>query len=362
MSLIFNFSSGPAMLPRDILKHVEKELKNWRGLGISVMEISHRSKEFIDIAEEAEYNLRDLLKIPMRYKILFCSGGARGQFSSIPLNLLGKNPQADYINTGYWSRNASIEARKYCKPNVINATTLMQGYRSVLPMNEWKVSEDSTYVHFCPNETIDGIAVHEQPNFPHHTLVADLSSTILSRPIDVRKYGIFYAAAQKNIGISGLTLVVVHESLLDQACNGLPSILHYKVLAESNSMFNTPPTFSWYISGLVFKWLKKKGGLNELEKINKIKANLLYNTIDASALYYNDIAISNRSYTNIPFYLLNKQLEKPFLSESLSAGLYGLKGHKTAGGMRASLYNAMPLSGVKKLIDFMLDFEYRHHR
>lgn len=360
MSQVFNFSSGPAMLPVEVLRRAEQELCNWQGLGTSVMEISHRSKEFIQVAEEAEKDFRDLLKIPSNYKVLFCHGGARAQFAAVPMNLLGQHSTADYIDGGYWAASAVKEAQKYCTPNVIDAKTTVAGLRGIKPMSEWALSDNSAYVHFCPNETIDGIAIHETPDFGDKVVVADLSSTILSTPLDVSRYGVIYAGAQKNIGPAGLTLVVVRKDLLGQARKELPSILDYKVLAENESMFNTPPTFAWYLSGLVFKWLKEQGGVHELDKRNQAKADLLYGTIDSSDFYRNDVAVANRSRMNVPFQLADSALDKLFIDESFAAGLHALKGHRVVGGMRASIYNAMPLEGVKALTDFMVDFERRH--
>ncbi|WP_455813343.1 3-phosphoserine/phosphohydroxythreonine transaminase [Pseudomonas graminis] len=360
MSQVFNFSSGPAMLPVEVLRRAEQELCNWQGLGTSVMEISHRSKEFIQVAEEAEKDFRDLLKIPSNYKVLFCHGGARAQFAAIPMNLLGQHATADYVDGGYWAASAVKEAQKYCTPNVIDAKTTVDGLRGITPMSEWALSDDAAYVHYCPNETIDGIAIPETPDFGDKVVVADLSSTILSSPIDVNRYGVLYAGAQKNIGPAGLTLVVVREDLLGQARKELPSILDYKVLADNESMFNTPPTFAWYLSGLVFKWLKEQGGVAELDKRNQAKADLLYGTIDNSSFYRNDVAAANRSRMNVPFQLADAALDKLFLEESFAAGLHALKGHRVVGGMRASIYNAMPLQGVKTLTDFMVDFERRH--
>jgi phosphoserine aminotransferase len=348
------------MLPVEVLRRAEQELCNWQGLGTSVMEISHRSKEFIQVAEEAEKDFRDLLKIPSNYKVLFCHGGARAQFAAVPMNLLGQHTTADYIDGGYWAASAVKEAQKYCTPNVIDAKTTVAGLRGIKPMSEWALSDNSAYVHFCPNETIDGIAIHETPDFGDKVVVADLSSTILSTPLDVSRYGVIYAGAQKNIGPAGLTLVVVREDLLGQARKELPSILDYKVLAENESMFNTPPTFAWYLSGLVFKWLKEQGGVHELDKRNQAKADLLYGTIDSSDFYRNDVAVANRSRMNVPFQLADSALDKLFIDESFAAGLHALKGHRVVGGMRASIYNAMPLEGVKALTDFMVDFERRH--
>ncbi len=360
MTQVYNFSSGPAMLPQEVLRRAEQELTNWRGLGTSVMEISHRSKEFIEVAEAAEQDFRDLLKIPANYKVLFCHGGARGQFAAIPGNLLGEATSADYIDGGYWAHSAIKEAEKFCSPNTIDIKTTLDGKRALRPMREWQLNDNAAYVHFCPNETIDGIAIDEEPDFGDKVVVADLSSTILSRPIDVSRYGLLYAGAQKNIGPAGLTLVVVREDLLGKAQRWVPSILDYKVLAENDSMFNTPPTFAWYLSGLVFKWLKEKGGVAEMNKTNQAKADLLYGVIDQSNFYRNEVASANRSRMNVPFQLADAALDKLFLEESQKAGLHALKGHRVVGGMRASIYNAMPLEGVKALTDFMIDFERRH--
>jgi len=360
MTQVFNFSSGPAMLPVEVLRRAEQELCNWQGLGTSVMEISHRSKEFIQVAEEAEQDLRELMKIPANYKVLFCHGGARAQFAAVPLNLLGQAKTADYVDGGYWAQSAIKEAVKYCTPNVIDAKTTLNGLAGISPMSSWALSDDAAYVHFCPNETIDGIAINEQPDFGDKVVVADLSSTILSSPIDVSRYGVIYAGAQKNIGPAGLTLVIVREDLLGKARKELPSILDYKVLADNESMFNTPPTFAWYLSGLVFKWLKEQGGVSEIDKRNQAKADLLYGVIDNSDFYRNGVALANRSRMNVPFQLADASLDNLFLEESFAAGLHALKGHRVVGGMRASIYNAMPLEGVKTLTDFMVEFERRH--
>jgi len=360
MTQVYNFSSGPAMLPVEVLRRAEQELTNWHGLGTSVMEISHRSKEFMAVAATAEQDFRDLLKIPDNYKVLFCHGGARAQFAALPGNLLGNATQADYVDGGYWAHSAIKEAEKFCTPNTIDIKTTRDGKRALLPMREWRLSDDAAYVHFCPNETIDGLAIDEEPDFGDKVVVADLSSTILSRPLDISRYGMLYAGAQKNIGPAGLTLVVVREDLLGKAQRWVPSILDYTVLAENDSMFNTPPTFAWYLSGLVFKWLKEKGGVAEMDKLNQAKADLLYGTIDNSSFYQNNVAKENRSRMNVPFQLADAGLDKLFLEESLAAGLHALKGHRVVGGMRASIYNAMPLEGVKALTDFMADFERRH--
>ncbi|MFJ5378015.1 3-phosphoserine/phosphohydroxythreonine transaminase [Pectobacterium sp. CHL-2024] len=360
MTQIFNFSAGPAMLPVEVLRRAEQELCNWNGLGTSVMEISHRSKEFMQVAAESEQDLRDLLKIPSNYKVLFCHGGARAQFAAVPLNLLGERSTADYIDGGYWAHSAINEAEKYCTPNVIDVKTRVGELRGIKPMREWKLSDDAAFVHYCPNETIDGIAIEEEPDFGDKIVVADYSSSILSRRIDVSRYGVIYAGAQKNIGPAGLTLVIVREDLLGKARRELPSILDYQVLADNDSMFNTPPTFAWYLSGMVFKWLKEYGGLAEMEKRNQEKADLLYSAIDGNDFYHNDVAVANRSRMNVPFLLADSALDKVFLEESVAAGLHALKGHRVVGGMRASIYNAMPLEGVKALTEFMADFARRH--
>ncbi|CBA29635.1 3-phosphoserine/phosphohydroxythreonine transaminase [Cronobacter turicensis] len=360
MAQVYNFSSGPAMLPADVLRVAQEELRDWQGLGTSVMEISHRSKEFIQVAEQAEQDFRDLLEIPSNYKVLFCHGGGRGQFSALPLNLLGDKTTADYVDGGYWAASAVKEAKKYLTPNVIDAKITVDGKRGIKPMSEWQLSADAAYMHYCPNETIDGVAINDTPDFGDAIVTADFSSTILSHPIDVSRYGVIYAGAQKNIGPAGLTLVIVREDLLGKAHAACPSILDYSVLNENDSMFNTPPTFAWYLAGLVFKWLKAKGGVAAMDKINQQKADLLYGVIDNSDFYRNDVATANRSRMNVPFQLADSNLDKLFLEESFAAGLHALKGHRVVGGMRASIYNAMPLEGVQALTDFMVDFERRH--
>ncbi|MGV7093895.1 3-phosphoserine/phosphohydroxythreonine transaminase [Siccibacter turicensis] len=360
MTQVYNFSSGPAMLPADVLRQAQEELVNWQGLGTSVMEISHRGKEFIHVAEEAEKDFRDLLQIPSNYKVLFCHGGGRGQFAALPLNLLGDNTRADYVDGGYWAASAVKEAKKYCQPNVIDAKVTVDGLRALKPMRDWQLSDNAAYVHYCPNETIDGIAIDETPDFGDAIVAADFSSTILSGPLDVSRFGVIYAGAQKNIGPAGLTLVIVREDLLGKAHTACPSVFDYTVLSENDSMFNTPPTFAWYLSGLVFKWLKAQGGVEAMNRINQQKADLLYGVIDTSGFYRNDVAPANRSRMNVPFQLADSNLDKLFLEESFAAGLHALKGHRVVGGMRASIYNAMPLAGVQALTDFMKDFERRH--
>ncbi|PPI88749.1 phosphoserine transaminase [Candidatus Pantoea edessiphila] len=362
MTKIYNFSAGPAMLPIEVLYHVKKELTNWNNLGVSVMEISHRSKDFIEMAERTINDFRDLLHIPSNYKILFCHGGARAQFSAVPGNLLGSSTTADYINGGYWSSKAIEEAKNYCFPRITNVKRICEGKYEIMPMKNWNTSDHSAYLHYCPNETVDGISIDEQPNFGKKIVVADLSSTILSRPININNYGLIYASAQKNIGPAGLTILVINETLLDNKINSyIPSILNYQILAENNSMFNTPSTFSWYLAGLIFDWLKKKGGVDAIDKINQTKSDLLYETIDhSSGFYNNNISKKNRSRMNITFNLLSNSLESLFLEESIKAGLISLKGHSAVGGIRASIYNAMTLDGVKALINFMNYFANKY--
>ncbi len=356
---VFNFSAGPAALPKAVMQQAQAELVNWNDLGVSVMEISHRSKPFIQVAKEAEQDLRDLLNIPDNYKVLFCQGGARAQFAAVPLNLLGDKTQATYIDAGYWAASAVKEAKKYCTTDVFDAKINKDGKTAVLPASEWKIDAGSAYVHFCPNETIDGIEINDLP-VTDKPIVADMSSTILSREIDVSKYGVIYAGAQKNIGPAGICIAIVRDDLLGLANDVIPSILNYKILAEQDSMFNTPPTFAWYLSGLVFKWLKAQGGVKAIEAVNREKAALLYGYIDSSDFYRNEIHADNRSLMNVPFQLAKPELDGTFLELAEARGLTSLKGHRVVGGMRASIYNAMPLEGVQALVDFMKEFEAQY--
>lgn len=344
------------MIPAEVLKKAQQELIDWHGLGTSVMEISHRSKAFLAVAEQAEKDLRELLAIPENYHVLFCHGGARAQFAAVPMNLLGEATSADYMDGGYWAHSAAQEAEKYCRPNVVDITCEREGKRAILPAQAWPLSEDAAFVHFCPNETIDGIEIRDLP-LTDKPIVADLSSTILSRPIDVSRYGVIYAGAQKNIGPAGLTIVIVRDDLLGQAKQALPSILDYTVLVDKDSMFNTPPTFAWYLAGEVFKWLKSIGGVAEMQRRNEAKAKVLYDFIDQSDFYRNEVHPDNRSLMNVPFQLKKPQLDPLFLEQAEAAGLKALKGHRAVGGMRASIYNAMPLEGVQALVDFMAQFE-----
>jgi phosphoserine aminotransferase len=357
MSSVYNFCAGPAMLPVEVMKKAQGEFLNYDGTGSSVMELSHRSKQFITVADKAEENLRKLMAIPENYKVLFCHGGGRGQFSAVALNLLGENKKADYIVTGAWSKSAAEEASHYGNVNVINVMDNTGGTQRVKSSNEWLISQDAAYVHYCPNETVDGIEIFDVPNTGDIPLIADMSSTILSREFDVSQFGLIYAGAQKNIGPSGLTLVIVREDLLGNAHIDTPSIMNYQVLADNGSMYNTPPTYAWYLAGLVFDWLLAKGGVSAIAEINQEKAQLLYQYIDESTFYKNTIVSENRSLMNIPFWLTDDSLSADFVKQAEAQGLTALKGHRMVGGMRASIYNAMPIEGVQALIDFMKKFE-----
>ncbi|ADV33779.1 phosphoserine aminotransferase [Candidatus Blochmanniella vafra str. BVAF] len=355
----FNFSAGPSMLPESVLNQIKEELLNWNNLGISVMEISHRSSEFEELAQKTQRNLRILLDVPSNYTILFCQGGARAQFSAIPMNLLKKpTGNIDYINTGYWGYRAAIEAQKFCNVNIVNVLDKdINGFYFIKPINEWNISKDSLYIHYCPNETISGISINDIPIFSEtKILIADCSSMLLSQPIDINRFGIIYASAQKNIGVPGLTVVIIRNDLIFNTVSNykkIPAILDYEILLSNNSMFNTPVTISWYIANLVLEWLKKLGGLSKINEFNKKKSALLYKAIDDSDCYYNNINYKYRSIMNVPFFLKREKLTYLFLEESKFFGLYGLKGHKIHGGIRASIYNAMTLEGVLNLIKFM---------
>jgi phosphoserine aminotransferase len=355
---VFNFAAGPAALPLEVLNQVRDELTDWRRSGMSVMEISHRSKAFLAVAREAEADLRTLLSISAHYKVLFLQGGATAQFAAVPMNLAGSERSADYVNTGSWSKKALGEARHHCRVNVA-ADAAASNYTTVPPQSTWKLTPDAAYLHYTPNETIGGV---EFPFVPaiQAPLVADMSSTILSRPIDVSRFGLIYAGAQKNIGPAGLCVVIVHEDLIGRARPGTPAIWDYKAMADEGSMLNTPPTFGWYFAGLVFKWLLGQGGLAAMAERNAAKARLLYRTIDESDFYRNPVDKQCRSWMNVPFTLATPQLDQSFLSEARAAGLTNLEGHRSVGGMRASLYNAMTLEGVRALTDFMREFARRH--
>ena len=356
MARAYNFSAGPAMLPESVLRQAQEELLEWRKSGMCVAEMSHRGKEFMSIATQAEADLRELLEIPDNYKVLFLQGGASSQFAMVPMNLLRGAAQADYLNTGSWSKKAIKEAKRYGTVNV--AADTEEGRFSRAPaQDELKLSADADYVHYTPNETIEGVEFPYVPEVGDKPLVADMSSTILSRPIEVSRFGVIYAGAQKNIGPAGLTIVIVRDDLLGQTVSGTPTMFDYKVHADNESMYNTPPTYAWYLAGLVFKWLKDMGGLDTMAVINERKAELLYEAIDGSAFYANPVDPAARSWMNVPFTLADASLDDAFLAGAKEEGLLTLKGHRSVGGMRASIYNAMPETGVLALVDFMQEFE-----
>jgi phosphoserine aminotransferase len=357
MKRVFNFSPGPAVLPVEVLEQAREEMLDWRGTGMSVMEMSHRSKAFIGIAEQAEADLRALLAVPANYKVLFMQGGATLQFAAVPLNLTTAAQTVDYVNTGSWSKKAISEAKRYAKVNV--AADPGEPYASIPAISTWKTSPDAAYLHYTPNETIGGVEFHEVPDVGV-PLVADVSSTILSRPIDVSKFGVIYAGAQKNIGPAGLTVVIVRDDLIGHARPETPSVLDYAAMAKDGSMLNTPPTYTWYVAGLVFQWLARQGGLAAMGELNRAKAEKVYAAIDGSPFYANPVAKNARSWMNVPFTLARPELDKTFLTEAKAAGLETLEGHRSVGGMRASFYNAMPMAGVDALLGFMNDFAHRH--
>lgn len=359
MPRVFNFSAGPGMLPLSVLQQAQEELIDWRQTGMSVMEMSHRGKAFIAIAEQAEADLRELLVIPSHYKVLFLQGGASGQFATVPMNLLRGKDKADYLNTGLWSKKAIAEAKSFCQVNVA-ASSETEGFTTVPPRDSWHCDPHAAYFHYTPNETINGVEIHTVPDLGEVPVVADMSSTLLSRPLDVTQFGVIYAGAQKNIGPAGLTLVIVRDDLIGNALPTTPAVLNYKTQADNDSMYNTPPTYSWYIAGLVFQWLKAQGGLEVMGERNRRKAELLYNAIDESNFYRNPIDPAYRSWMNVPFTLPDDNLNQAFLAEAKEAGLVTLAGHRSVGGMRASIYNAMPEEGVRTLVDFMGDFARRH--
>jgi phosphoserine aminotransferase len=356
MSRIFNFSAGPAVLPAEVLARAGDEMLDWRASGMSVMEMSHRGAEFMSIAAEAEADLRSLLAIPANYKVLFLQGGATLQFAQVPMNLLRGKGKADYVLTGEWSKKAVKEAKTYC--DVAIAASSEDRNFTYAPKN-WKVRPDAAYVHYCSNETIGGVEYHAVPK-ADIPLVADASSHFLSRPVEVSRFGLIYAGAQKNAGPAGLTIVIVREDLTGQAAKGTPTVMDYKLQAEADSMLNTPATYSLYIAGLVFKWLKQLGGLAAIEKINIEKSKLLYDYLDQSKFFRNPVAKEDRSRMNVPFTLKDSSLDEAFLKGASERGMLQLKGHRSVGGMRASIYNAMPLEGVQRLVAYMREFEARH--
>lgn len=359
MSRVFNFSPGPAMLPQAVLEQAQAEMLDWQSTGMSVMEMSHRSKEYLSIANQAMADLRELMVIPETYEVLFLQGGASSQFAMVPMNLLRGKKSADYINTGAWSKKAITEAKRFCNVNIA-ATTEDNKFSSAPTQAELNLNPDAAYVHYTPNETIGGVEFDYIPETGDVPLVADLSSTILSRPIDVSKFGVIYAGAQKNIGPAGLTVVIVRKDLIGETIAGTPGMFDYQTHSENDSMANTPPTYGWYLAGLVFDWLKQQGGLKAMAEINKRKSDKLYAAIDNSDFYANPVKIENRSWMNVPFTLAKPDLDSVFLDEAKKLNLTTLKGHRSVGGMRASIYNAMPEEGVDTLVKFMADFEKKH--
>ena len=354
----YNFSAGPAALPLPVLEQARDELVEWQG-GASVMEVSHRGRDFMAVAERAEADLRDLLAIPAGYRVLFMQGGATMQFAAVPMNLAAAGGPADYVHTGHWSERAIKEARRFVDVAVA-ADEAASAYATVPDAAAIRPRKNAAYLHYTPNETIGGVEFPYVPDTGDVPLVADMSSTILSRPIDVSRFGLIYAGAQKNIGPSGITVVIVREDLARGAREGTPNVLDYRAVAEAGSMLNTPPTFAWYFAGLVFQWLKREGGVAQMARRNLAKAEALYAAIDASPFYSNPVAKHCRSWMNVPFRLAKPELDKTFLAEADAAGLTNLAGHRAVGGMRASLYNAMPIEGVRALVEFMAGFERRY--
>ncbi|MFN2643413.1 MAG: 3-phosphoserine/phosphohydroxythreonine transaminase [Burkholderiales bacterium] len=357
MSRIFNFSAGPAMLPAEVLSRAGDEILDWHGSGMSVMEMSHRGSEFVGIAADAEKDLRELLAIPANYKLLFLQGGATLQFAQIPMNLLRGKGKADYVATGEWSKKAIKEAKAYCD---VHLAASSEDRKFTYAPKEWNVRRDAAYVHYCSNETIGGVEFHAVPEAGGLPLVADASSHFLSRPIDVSRFALIYAGAQKNVGPAGLTIVIVRDELIGQAAKGTPSVMDYKAQADADSMLNTPATYSIYVAGLVFKWLKALGGVEEIERRNVAKARLLYDYLDKTQFYRNPVAKEDRSRMNVPFTLHDAKLDEEFLRGATKEGMVQLKGHRSVGGMRASIYNAMPIEGVQRLVDYMRHFENKH--
>ncbi len=356
MSRVYNFSAGPAALPAEVLEQAQAEMLDWNGSGMSVMEMSHRGKDYMSIAAKAEADLRQLMAIPDNYKVLFLQGGASSQFAMVPINLLNGKKTADYLLTGQWSKKAIAEAKRYCNVNLVADTTDSK-FTAVPDETSLKFNPEAAYVHYTPNETIVGVEFDYIPDTGDVPLVADMSSTILSRQIDVSKFGVIYAGAQKNIGPAGLTIVIVRDDLIGNANPAMPVMFDYKTFVDNESMYNTPPTYSWYMAGLVFAWGLKQGGMSAIETINQRKAEKLYQAIDDSAFYSNPVELNCRSWMNVPFILANADLDAAFLEQAAANGLVTLKGHRSVGGMRASIYNAMPEEGVDALISFMQEFE-----
>jgi phosphoserine aminotransferase len=359
MMRVYNFSAGPAVLPEPVLRQAAAEMLDWHGSGMSVMEMSHRGKEFIAIHAQAEADLRELMAVPKNYKVLFLQGGAAAQFALVPMNLLRGRQAADYVNTGEWSKKAIGEAKRYCRVNIA-ASSENANFSYVPKQAQWKLDPQAAYVHITSNETIGGVEFHWIPDTGSVPLVSDMSSHILSRPMEVSRFGLIYAGAQKNIGPAGLTIVIVREDLMGQAMSTTPGVFDYKTQAGADSMHNTPPTFAVYIAGLVFQWLKQLGGLQRMAELNAVKARLVYEYLDQTEFYHSPVAKEDRSQMNIPFTLRNSALDAEFLKQAERNGLTQLKGHRSVGGMRASIYNAMPAQGVKTLVEYMREFERSH--
>ena len=353
---VYNFSAGPAVLPEPVLERAQAELLDWRGSGMSVMEVSHRGADFVEMAASSEATLRELLGISNDYDVLFLAGGATLQFASVPLNLAPEGATVDYVVTGSWGKKAASEAARYAKVNIA-ADSAASHYTEIPDPSSWQVTEDAAYLHYTPNETIVGVEFHFVPDVSNAPLVVDMSSTLLSRPIDVDRFGVIYAGAQKNIGAAGIAVLIVRKDLTGRARKETPGVIDYKTMAEKDSMWNTPPTFSWYISALVFDWIREQGGLESIGKRNQRKADKLYSAIDGSDYYQNPVMPDCRSWMNVPFTLADGSRNQAFLDQADQAGLKNLKGHRLVGGMRASIYNAMPEAGVDALIEFMEEFE-----
>ncbi len=359
MSRIFNFSAGPSTLPEAVLKQAREEMLDWRGTGMSVMEMSHRGKQFMSIAQELMQDLRDLMQIPEQYKIAFLQGGATAQFSFIPLNILGDNNKACYVHTGAWSTKAIKDGKRFCDVNVV-ASSEDSKFTTIPAVDSWALDADAGYLHYTSNETIHGVEFQQIPDVGDVPLVVDMSSNILSRPLDISRFGLIYAGTQKNMGPAGVTVVIVHEDLLGRCRDSVPPVFNYQQQIDNDSMLNTPATYNWYLVGLVLKWLKQQGGIEAIEAVNIRKAEKLYQAIDNSSLYSNPVDKAYRSRMNIPFVLADSGLDKEFLALAEENGLSSLKGHRSVGGMRASIYNAMPEAGVDALIEFMQEFERTH--
>ena len=355
MTRVYNFSAGPAMLPAAVLKQAQSEMIDFNGTGMSIMEMSHRGKDYMAVAAQAEADLRELMQIPDNYKVLFLQGGASSQFTMIPMNLLNGKGKAAYFNTGQWSKKAIAEAKRFCDVHIVSDST-ENNFSTIADVSQWDIPSDVAYVHYTPNETIGGLEFDTIPETNGIPLIADMSSNILSRPIDVSKFGMIYAGAQKNIGPAGLTIVIIREDLMGNIMDGAPALFDYAALAKGDSMVNTPPTYSWYLAGLVFKWGLEQGGLTKIAEVNERKAKKLYNAIDTIDFYANPVEPKYRSWMNVPFTLKNADLDAEFIKQAAKKGLVTLKGHRSVGGMRASIYNAMPESGIDALVNFMKEF------